>query len=140
MGRKLNKAYGRPPNIYRADEDTIVYRYMPNPLAKLQLLAKGVIAEAEEALNELTLGGPLPDIDLSLIAGPLISTSEIRKRGYSLFHNEYPETQDVGSDAQELRLRTGSCHRKRAMIACISPDRAKKDVYTMGLCVRLWRL
>lgn len=68
---------------------------MLNPLAKLQLLAKGVIAEAEEALNEPTLGGPLPDIDLSLLADPLISTFEIRKSGYSLFHNKYPEAQDV---------------------------------------------
>ncbi|KFZ23525.1 hypothetical protein V502_01994, partial [Pseudogymnoascus sp. VKM F-4520 (FW-2644)] len=61
---------------------------MPIPLAKLQLLAEGVIAEAEEALNELTFGGPLPDIDLSLIADPLISTSDSRKSGYSLFHNK----------------------------------------------------
>ncbi|KFY94163.1 hypothetical protein V498_04016 [Pseudogymnoascus sp. VKM F-4517 (FW-2822)] len=88
MGRKLNKAYGRPPNIHWADEDTIVYRGMPIPLAKLQLLAEGVIAEAEEALHELTFGGPLPDIDLSLIADPLIGTSDSRKSGYSLFHNE----------------------------------------------------
>ncbi|OBT70627.1 hypothetical protein VF21_10672, partial [Pseudogymnoascus sp. 05NY08] len=88
MGRKLNKAYGRPPNIYWADEDTIVYRGMPIPLAKLQLLAKGVIAEAEEALDELTFGGPLPNIDLSLIADPLISTSDSCKSRYSLFHNE----------------------------------------------------
>ncbi|KFZ24382.1 hypothetical protein V502_01139 [Pseudogymnoascus sp. VKM F-4520 (FW-2644)] len=69
-------------------------------LPSIQLLAEGVIAEAEEALNELTLGGPLPDIDLSLIADPLISTSESRRSGYSLFHNEYPEAQDVGSDAR----------------------------------------
>ena len=88
MGRKLNKAYGRPPNIYWADEDTIVYRGMPIPLAKLQLLAQGIITEAEEALNELTFGAPLPDIDLSLIVDPLISTSDSRKSGYSLFHNE----------------------------------------------------
>ncbi|OBT70672.1 hypothetical protein VF21_10374 [Pseudogymnoascus sp. 05NY08] len=81
MGRKLNKAYGRPPNIYWADEDTIVYCSMLIPLAKLQLLAEGVIAEAEEALDELTFGGPLPDIDLSLIADPLIGTSDSRKSG-----------------------------------------------------------
>ena len=61
---------------------------MPIPLAKLQLLAQGIITEAEEALNELTFGAPLPDIDLSLIVDPLISTSDSRKSGYSLFYNE----------------------------------------------------
>ncbi|KFZ23103.1 hypothetical protein V502_02417, partial [Pseudogymnoascus sp. VKM F-4520 (FW-2644)] len=88
MGQKLNKAYSQPLNIYWANEDTIVYCGMLIALAKLQLLAEGVIAEAEEALNELTFGGPLPNINLSLIADPLIGTLDSCKSGYSLFHNE----------------------------------------------------
>jgi len=93
MGRKLNKAYGRPPNIYWADHDTIVYLGMPIPLAKVQELAQGMILEVEEALNELTFGEPLPHIDLSLIADPLGGTAESRKVGYGLF--DHPQIQKL---------------------------------------------
>ncbi|KFZ23152.1 hypothetical protein V502_02369 [Pseudogymnoascus sp. VKM F-4520 (FW-2644)] len=115
MGRKLNKAYGRPPNIYWADEGTIVYRGMPIPLAKLQLLAEGVIAEAEEALNELTFGGPLPDIDLSLIADPILYRDSVLGGALHLsFLSPEPDLSAAGrTSGQTGSEGNGAAHRRR---------------------------
>lgn len=53
IGRQLNKVYSRPGNIFWADADTIVYNRKHILLAKVQDLAKGVIFEAQEALDKL---------------------------------------------------------------------------------------
>ena len=76
IGRRLNKAYGRPGNIFQADADMIIYNGKHIPLAKVQDLAKGVISKAQEALDKLTFRNPLPDIDLSVIADPLGSMTK----------------------------------------------------------------
>ena len=55
MGRRLNRTYGKRPNISWADEDTIVYGGKPIPLGKTQDLAQGLISEAQEALGEADL-------------------------------------------------------------------------------------